>query len=156
MNRIASTKKKSVRGLTVTGMHLCCAQIEQEIPLIQARVAAGFPSPADDHLERRLDLNEYLIEHPAATFFVRVEGESMVQAGIHSGDLLIVDRAREAVDGAVVIAHVNGEFTVKRVALSNGTFFLVPENDEFAPIEVTEQMDVAIWGVVTYVIHQVR
>lgn len=125
------------------------------LPLYLTLVAAGFPSPADDYVDRKLDLNEHLIEHPAATFFVRVHGDSMIEAGIHSGDLLIVDRAVEPTDGRVIIAAVNGEMTVKRVRRRNGRLLLLPENPEYRPIEITPETDFEIWGVVTHVIHKV-
>ncbi|MCB1196349.1 translesion error-prone DNA polymerase V autoproteolytic subunit [bacterium] len=125
-----------------------------EIPLATGKIAAGFPSPADDFAERSLDLNTYLIKHPSATFFVRVEGDSMINAGIHSGDILIVDKALEPQDKKIVVAVVQGDFTVKRICKINGDFYLMPENQLFKPIKVTEEMAVEIWGVVTYVIHK--
>ena len=126
-----------------------------ELPFFTARVQAGFPSPGDDYVESNLDLNQLLIKNPSATFFVKVEGESMSDAGITTGDTLIVDRALEAKDKNIVIASINGELTVKRVWIANGKVFLKPENDDFSPIEITEEMDFDIWGVVTYVIHKV-
>ncbi|MFC1693639.1 LexA family protein [Candidatus Latescibacterota bacterium] len=125
----------------------------KESPLFMSVVPAGFPSPADDYVERKLDLNTCLIRHPAATFFVRVSGDSMTGAGIHSGDLLIVDRALEPVDGGVVIACVDGELMVKRIRKRDGKLFLVPDNREYDPIEITEDMDLTVWGVATTVIH---
>ena len=122
-------------------------------PLCASSVPAGFPSPADDYYEGGLDLNECLIEHPAATFFVRARGDSMIDAGIHSGDLLIVDRALEPSDNRIVIAALNGELTVKRICVRGRKTFLVPENDLYEPIEITEDIDFQIWGVVTYVVH---
>ena len=123
--------------------------------LYSARVPAGFPSPATDYIDRKLDLNEHLVRHPAATFFVRVEGSSMIEAGIHSGDLLIVDRALEPTDRRIVIAVINGGMTVKRIRKLNGRLYLMPENKNFQPIEVSEESDFQIWGVVTSVIHTV-
>lgn len=123
------------------------------LPLAVASVSAGFPSPADDYLEGTLDLNHYLIKHPAATFFVRVAGDSMIDAGIHDGDLLLVDRSLEMVDGKVVIAVMNGELLVKRVRKVGARLFLVPENQAYQPIEVREEMDFELWGVVTHVVH---
>lgn len=125
-----------------------------EFPLFISKIKAGFPSPADDYVEKRLDLNDYLIKHPASTFFVRVEGESMVDAAINSGDILIVDRAIEPQNNKIVIAVVNGELTVKRIHKSRAGLFLVPDNSDFAPMEITAEMDFQIWGVVTYVIHE--
>jgi DNA polymerase V len=119
-------------------------------------VQAGFPSPADDYVEKKLDLNELLVEHPAATFFVRVEGNSMIDAQIYSGDVLIVDRSLRADSGSIVVAILNGEFTVKRVVKKKGKLFLVAENPTFAPIEISDEMDFQIWGVVSYVVHKTR
>jgi len=126
----------------------------QELPLFLANVPAGFPSPADDYIDRKLDLNEYLVKHPSATFFVRVEGESMINAGIHCGDVLIVDRALEATDKKIVIANVNGELTVKRIRKIKNKLFLAAENPDFEPIEVKVGEQFEVWGVVTYVLHQ--
>ena len=117
-----------------------------EIPLASFSVSAGFPSPADDYLEGHLDLNEYFIRHPAATFYVRVAGDSMNGAGIFDGDLLIVDRAVTCSDGCIVVARLGDEFTLKRIARQGTRVFLRPENEEFPPIEVTEDTDCEIWG----------
>jgi len=122
-------------------------------PLFLVPVSAGFPSPADDYIENQLDLNRHLIKHPAATFFVKVKGDSMIDAGIHSGDILIVDRSLDVTDKKVVIAVVDGELTVKRIRIVNKKIFLLPENSEFSSTEITESMDFEIWGVVTNVIH---
>ena len=122
-------------------------------PLFLASVPAGFPSPADDYIEQKLDLNACLIKHPAATFFVRVSGDSMIGAGIHSGDILIVDRALEPADGSVAIARLDGELMVKRLRKRDGKFFLVADNPHYEPIEIGEDRDFGIWGVVTNVIH---
>lgn len=117
-------------------------------------VTAGFPSPADDYLDTQLDLNEHLIKHPAATFFVRASGNSMINAGIYTGDILVVDRANTAQHNDVVIAVVNGEFTVKRLSKRNGQVILQPENPDFKPIFISPSDDFQVWGVVTYVIHK--
>lgn len=126
-----------------------------ELNLYSGKISAGFPSPADDFLDRKLDLNEYLIRNPSATFLVRVNGNSMVNAGISDGDILIVDRSLEANDGKVVIGVINGEFTVKRILKKGKKLFLTPENEKFKPIEITEEMDFKIWGVVVYTIHKI-
>lgn len=123
------------------------------LPLYLAKVPAGFPSPADDYLDKRLDLNEYLIKHPAATFFVKVQGDSMIQAGIHSGDILIVDRALEPADRRIVVAAVNGELVVKRLRKKRERIFLASENPDYKEMEVTPEMGFEVWGVVTHVIH---
>lgn len=124
-------------------------------PLFLSRVPAGFPSPAEDYVEGSLDLNEHLIQHKEATFFVRVQGESMIGAGIHNGDLLVVDRALEAADGNIVIAVVDGELTLKRLSRRNGQVRLLPDNPRFRPIEFNDDQALEIWGVVTNVIHRV-
>lgn len=122
-------------------------------PLFLASVSAGFPSPAEDYVESRLDLNRHLIKHPAATFFVRVAGDSMTGAGIHQGDILVVDRAIEPSDQSVVIAVIDGELTVKRICTKDGKLRLVADNCNYQPLEVTEEHTFEIWGVVTHVIH---
>jgi len=124
------------------------------LPLYANKVPAGFPSPADDYMEAALDLNEYVVKNPASTFYVRVEGNSMLGAGIHPNDILVVDLSLEPRDGHVVIALVNGEFTVKRLQVAkNKQVSLHPENDEYPIITIKEGMDFRIWGVVTNVIH---
>ncbi len=122
-------------------------------PLLLARVAAGFPSPADDYMDRPLDIAEHLIRHPEATFFLRAQGQSMIGAGIHDGDLLVVDRAVEPVHNKVAIVAVDGELTVKRLHLRAGRVALLPENPDYEPLDVTGRDDVHVWGVVTYVVH---
>ncbi|HEX8636141.1 MAG TPA: translesion error-prone DNA polymerase V autoproteolytic subunit [Pyrinomonadaceae bacterium] len=122
-------------------------------PLFLASVSAGFPSPAEDYIEGRLDLNRHLIKHPAATFFVRVAGDSMIGAGIHPGDILVVDRALEPQHSNVVIAVIDGELTVKRISQRGGKIFLVPDNQAYEPLEILEEMEFEVWGVVTSVIH---
>lgn len=128
---------------------------EMELPVAEAHIKAGFPSPADDFMEDRLDLNEHLIDHPAATFFVRVSGNSMVNAGIHDGDILIVDRAIEPVDGKIVIAVLDGQLSVKRLRKQNGKVLLQPENEDYGVMEINEENDLRVWGVVNHVIHSV-
>ncbi len=124
-----------------------------ELPLFTSKVPAGFPSPADDHLEASIDLNQQYVQHPAATFFVRVQGHSMKDAGINNGDMLVVDRSLEAKSGSIVIAVVNGELTVKRLVIENHCVWLKPENRDYEPLLITEEMDLHVWGVVAHVIH---
>ena len=126
------------------------------LPLFSASVEAGFPSPADDHLERGIDLNEELISHPAASFLLRVNGESMREANIHTGDVLIVDKSLVPVDRKIVVAMIDGNFTVKRFRKRGDRVFLEAENPEFNPIEVTDGQELTIFGVVTYIIHQAK
>ena len=117
-------------------------------------MSAGFPSPADDYMDKPIDLNEYLIKHPAATFLVRVEGESMLGAGIHPDDILIVDRSLSAKPNDIVIATLDADFTVKRYVSEQGRHFLKPENSRYKAMEITNHPDCRIWGVVVYVIHR--
>lgn len=126
------------------------------LPLYLSKVAAGFPSVAEDYIANALDLNEHLIKHPAATFFVRATGDSMINAGIHENDILIVDRSIAPKSGKIVIAAIDGFLTVKRLKkLKNGAFVLQAENPKYQPIEIPEGSDMHIWGVVTNVIHSV-
>jgi len=127
-------------------------------PIFMAKVPAGFPSPAADYEEDKLDLNKHLIRNPAATFFVRVAGDSMVKAGIHDGDLLVVDRSIKPRDKNVVIAVLNGELTVKRIRISKNKrlslkLTLEAENENYRSQEINEEMEFEVWGVVTNVIH---
>jgi DNA polymerase V len=123
-------------------------------PSFDAAVSAGFPSPAADYEQDTLDLNKHLVDNPAATFFVRVVGDSMLGAGIHHGDLLVVDRSLEPRDKNVVIAVLDGELTVKRIRIRNGKITLEPENDDYASQEVAADAAFEVWGVVTSVIHK--
>lgn len=129
-------------------------QTPLELPLFLSPVAAGFPSPADDYIDQSLDLNEHLVAHPAATFFVRACGDSMRGAGIHDKDILVVDRALDPKNGDVVIAALDGELTVKRISNKGGRVWLLPENPDYEPLEVGPEASFEIWGVVTYAIHK--
>ena len=124
------------------------------IPVFLDKVSAGFPSPATDYMENKLDLNEYLIKHPAATFIVRTSGSSMTSASICSGDLLIVDRSIVPKNNNIVIASIFGDLTVKKLKKKEKSLFLVSSNDDYPSIEVKEEMECFIWGVVTYIIHE--
>lgn len=126
-----------------------------ELPLFVSKVSAGFPSPAQDYVEQTLDLNELCIKRPAATFFVRVDGDSMIDAGIFSNDILIVDRSVKPAHGDVVVAQVNGEFTVKELCL-RPKLMLVPRNKSFKPISFADDSELQIFGVVTNVLRQMN
>jgi DNA polymerase V len=144
-----NNKKRELQYLTIAN-----SSSTKLIPLYSS-VAAGFPSPAEDHMESSLDLNQHLIKHPSATFYVYARGDSMVSAGISDGDMLIVDRSLEAKNGSIVVAIINGEFTVKGISKVNGHLYLMPHNTSYNPIKITEEMDFEIWGVVTHSIHSV-
>lgn len=124
------------------------------LPLFSTRISAGFPSPADDYIEKPLDLNDLVVQHPLATFYVRVQGDSMQGAGIHTGDILVVDRAIAPTHGKIVIALLEGEFTVKQIHIKGGKMALLPANPAYAPLPIEEGSDFQVWGVVTYVIHR--
>jgi DNA polymerase V len=123
------------------------------LPLFVGKVAAGFPSPADDYVEKTLDLNELLVQKPAATFFVRAQGLSMLGAGIHHNDILVVDRSIEPVSGHIVICALNGELTVKRLDRHHSQWQLKAENPAYSDIAIHDDLELVIWGVVTNVIH---
>lgn len=125
-------------------------------PLFRSRVAAGFPSPADDYVECGLDLNEYLVAHREATFFVRMKGRAMSGAGLRDGDLLVVDRSLEAGDGDIVVAVVDGELAVRRLSRRGGRVRLLAEHPGCEPVEFKDGQELTVWGVVTSVIHRVR
>ncbi len=131
-----------------------CARTTVLLPLYLSRVAAGFPSPADDYLDGGLDLNEHLIAHPAATYFARAEGDSMIELGIFTGDLLIIDRAVQAVDGDVVVVAIDGELTIKLLDLAHSR--LLPANKLYRPIEISPESQVDIEGVVIHAVHHVK
>ena len=144
-----SKKESKVKEIYAISNEHC-----EDIPLMYPNVSAGFPSPADDFFQERLDLNTHLIKHPASTFFVKVEGESMINAGIHPDDILIVDRSIKAAENKIVVASINGELVVKRLERKKGKLYLKPENSKFESIPVNEESDLRIWGVVIYSIHK--
>ena len=123
------------------------------IPLLNDSVSAGFPSPADDYTEENIDLNEHLISNPFSTFFLRVKGDSMINAGIKDRDLIIVDKSLIAKPGNIVIAMIDGEFTIKRLSIKNDELYLKAENHNYPDFKFKNHIDVQIWGVVIYSIH---
>jgi DNA polymerase V len=127
-------------------------ELKIQLPLVEATVSAGFPSPADDYLETRLDLNRELISNESATFYARVRGDSMNLAGISDGDLLVIDKSRIPKNGSIVVCLIDGEFTVKRLEKHVNDYYLMPENTDYKPIKIKPENDVTIWGVVTYTI----
>jgi len=126
-----------------------------KVTLYLNSVCAGFPSPASDYLEGEIDLNRYLIKNPLATFIVKSQGNCMLQAGIHSGDLLIVDKSIKPKNNSIVIASINGDLIVKRIKISGKKFLLTSDNKEYGNIKINNESDIFIWGIVTKVIHNV-
>ena len=135
----------------MTNMFYAVANSKVYLPLFLSNVAAGFPSPAEDYIDKALDLNEHLIKHPAATFYIRVRGDSMINAGIFDGDLVMIDRSIDPKKNSVILAVVNGEFTLKRYLRDEG--LLVAENDQYKNLRITEEIEFQVWGVATNVIH---
>ncbi|MFW5487163.1 MAG: LexA family protein [Desulfovibrio sp.] len=129
---------------------------ESPLPLFLCPVPAGFPSPADDYIEKNLDLNTYLVRNRAATFFIRVSGESMLDAGIQDGDILVVDRSAGAATGCIVVAVLDGELTVKYLRKKNGRVTLVPANDRYPEMEIFPEQDFYVWGTVVGVVRSYR
>ncbi|HHF7365107.1 TPA: LexA family protein [Legionella bozemanae] len=151
------------RGEPTKAVRLPVAQLDEleqlkkrtvQLPVFASKIQAGFPSPADDYIEGYLDLNTKFIKHPSATFVLQATGDSMVEAGIFSGDWLLVDRSIEPSDGRIVIAAVNGELTVKRLSKKGRMVQLLPANPKFKPIDITQECEMVIWGVVTLVLHE--
>lgn len=123
-----------------------------ELPIITEGISAGFPSPALDFVDLTIDLNKHLIKHPSATFYGRVKGSSLKNAGIDDGDLLIIDRSLEPTNGKIAICYIDGEFTAKRISVKKNELWLMPENDSYKPIKIEKENDFLIWGIVTHVI----
>ncbi len=126
-----------------------------DLPFVESGISAGFPSPADDFLDISIDLNKELIQNPSATFYGRVKGDSMVDAGLGDGDLLIIDKSLEPVDDKIAVCFIDGEFTVKRIKIERDIIWLIAENKNYKPIKVTSENDFVIWGIVTTVIKSV-
>jgi DNA polymerase V len=128
---------------------------EIKIPFIIEGVSAGFPSPAADFMETNIDLNKELSKNPLATFYIKVKGNSMIDAGINDKDVLVVDRSLEPQNNKIAICFIDGEFTVKRIQLQKDCLYLMPENPSYMPIKITENNNLIIWGIVTYVIKKI-
>ena len=124
-----------------------------DLPYADTGVRAGFPSPAQDFMEYALDLNKELIRHPASTFLARVQGDSMKDAGVYDGDLLVIDKSLPPFDGAMAVCYVDGEFTLKFIKINKNGVWLVPANETYHPIRITGQNNFLIWGIVTYSVH---
>jgi DNA polymerase V len=139
-------------------LELSPASIETNLslPLADGGIKAGFPSPAQDFLDQAIDLNKELVRHPASTFYGRVRGDSMEDAGIYDGDILVIDKSLEPRDGDVAVCFVDGEFTIKHIRMEENLIWLVPANKHYQPIKVTQENEFLIWGIVTYSIKKQR
>jgi DNA polymerase V len=123
-----------------------------ELPVISGGISAGFPSPALDFIDLTIDMNKHLVKHPATTFYGRVKGQSMKDAGIFDGDLLVIDKSLQPTDNKIAVCYIDGEFTIKRIQIQKDCVWLIPENEAYQPIKVTADNDFIIWGMVTHVI----
>ncbi|GAB2648438.1 translesion error-prone DNA polymerase V autoproteolytic subunit [Emticicia sediminis] len=141
-------------------LELYSADISSELslPYMSAGVSAGFPSPAEDFLEETIDLNKEVIKNPSATFYAKVKGVSMIDAGIYPEDILVIDKSLNVEDEDIVVSYIDGEFVLKRIKVdkSTGKVFLLPENHHYQPIEITEENHFLVWGVVTYIFKKAR
>lgn len=126
------------------------------LPYADEGIQAGFPSPAQDYINESIDLNNELVKHPAATFFGRVSGDSMIEEGIEEGDILVIDKSLEPINGDLAVCCVDGEFTLKRISIEKNRIKLMPSNSAYPPIVVTAENQFAIWGIVTYTIKKNR
>lgn len=123
---------------------------EMSLPLVEGGISAGFPSPAQDFIDLKIDLNKELISHPSSTFYGRVKGSSMQDAGIMEGDILIIDKSLDPHDGDTAVCFIDGEFTLKYIKIEPDAMYLVPANSNFKPLKITQENNFSIWGVVTY------
>lgn len=146
-------KLKNLHNTKVFDFYAPDYSTELELPYVDVGISAGFPSPADDFIELTIDLNRELIKHKDSTFFAKVKGNSMKNAGIFDGDLLIIDKSLEPQDGKIAICQIDGDFTVKRIKKENGVVWLIAENEDYKPIKVTEENELMIWGIV---IHSIK
>jgi DNA polymerase V len=124
------------------------------LPLASSTISAGFPSPADDFIENQVDIFDRIVKHPASTFLVRAKGNSMINKGIQNGDILVVDKSLKPENNSIVIAYIDGEFTVKRFRKEKENIVLYPANRDYKPIKIDSEDNFLVWGVVTYVLHE--
>lgn len=127
-------------------------ETELEIQVVSEGISAGFPSPALDFVDLSIDMNKHLVKHPSTTFYGRVKGQSMKDAGIFDGDLLVIDKSLEPIDNKIAVCFIDGEFTIKRIKFDKDGLWLMPENEAYQPIKVTEENQLVVWGIVTHVI----
>lgn len=146
-------KLRSLNSTTTLDFYIPDYSTELELPFVDTGISAGFPSPADDFIELTIDLNKFLVKHKDTTFFARVKGHSMKNAGIYDGDLLVIDKSLAPQDGKIAICQIDGEFTVKRIKIEKEIVWLIAENDEYKPIKVTPENELMIWGIV---IHSIK
>ena len=139
----------------IIDIYAVLSETDLALPLVDEGISAGFPSPALDFVDLSIDLNKHLIKHPTATFYGRVKGDSLKDAGINDGDLLVIDRSLEPLSGKIAVCYIEGEFTAKRIKKTAKELWLMPENEAYKPIKIEKDQNVIIWGIVTYVIKSV-
>lgn len=137
---------------SVINIHVASVESNMPLPFVQSGVSAGFPSPALDFEDLSIDLNQHLIKNPSATFYGRVNGDSLINAGISDGDLLVIDRSVRPENGKIAVCFIDGDFTAKRIQISKTEILLIPENEDYPTITVTKENNFLIWGIVTHVI----
>jgi len=145
LKKISSNKQFDFYSANIT--------TELKLPLAE-RVSAGFPSPAEEYMDLSLDLNKDLITNPSSTFYAKVKGNSMVDAGINNGDIIVIDKAIEPANGKKAVCYIDGEFTLKTIKIKKNELWLIPANPDYKSIKVTEENEFIIWGIVTFVIHK--
>lgn len=150
--RNLAMKLTVIHQSTTIDFYSASTETELALPYVKNAISAGFPSPADDFLDTTIDLNKELIKNPSSTFYGKVRGNSMKDLGIHEGDLLIIDKSLEPQNGKIAICYIDGEFTVKKIAIENDCVWLIPANDAYKPIRVTAENDFIVWGIVINVI----
>lgn len=148
-------KKLKLHSGSTLDIYSAITETSLALPVVSEGISAGFPSPALDFVDLTIDLNKHLVKHPSATFYGRVKGMSMKNAGISDGDLLVIDKSLEPSNGKIAVCYIDGEFTLKRIKISKKEVWLVPENDDFKPTKITEENNFLIWGIVTHVIKNV-
>jgi len=130
-------------------------QNKKYFPLVSEGISAGFPSPAEDFKELKISIDQEVVKNESATFFARVDGQSMQGAGLDDGDLIVIDRSKEPENGKIAVCFIDGEFTVKRLKVEEDCVYLMPENSKYKALKVTSENQLIIWGIVTYVVKKV-
>lgn len=143
-------KLKRLTQSSVLEFYSANIESSMSLPLVDGGIAAGFPSPAQDYIDLKIDLNKELIDNPSSTFYARVKGSSMIDAGISDGDILVIDKSLEPRNGDTAVCYIDGEFTIKFIKIEPDAIYLIPANPEFSPIKVTDNNNFSIWGIVTY------
>ena len=149
-------RKETTPTIPFVSLFSASTETELDLPVVSENISAGFPSPAMDFIDLTIDLNKYVVKNRDATYFGRVKGTSMKDIGIYDGDLLVIDKSIKPSHNQIAVCYLDGEFTIKRIAIENGLYWLVPANKDYQALEIQEHNDFQVWGVVTYVIKSMR